>query len=87
MKGEFTTVIEKRDEWHIGYIEEIPGVNTQGKTLEEVQDSSGISQKPDKSGNYRDWYSISTVRSTLFSSIDTPCLLSFPVTPRLHFQR
>jgi predicted RNase H-like HicB family nuclease len=39
MKGEFTTVIEKRGKWYIGYIEEIPGVNTQGKTLKEVEEN------------------------------------------------
>lgn len=39
MKGEFTTVIQKRGDWYIGYIEEIPGVNTQGKTLDEVREN------------------------------------------------
>jgi len=39
MKGEFTTVIEKRGKWYIGYIEEISGVNTQGETLEEVNEN------------------------------------------------
>ena len=39
MKGEFTAVIEKRGKWYIGYIEEIPGVNTQGKTLKEVEEN------------------------------------------------
>ncbi|RLD18492.1 MAG: type II toxin-antitoxin system HicB family antitoxin [Caldiserica bacterium] len=37
MKGEFTAVYEKRGKWYIGYIEEIPGVNTQGRTLKEVK--------------------------------------------------
>ena len=35
----FTAVIEKRGEWYIGYVEEIPGVNTQGRTLEEVREN------------------------------------------------
>jgi predicted RNase H-like HicB family nuclease len=39
MKGEFTSVIEKDGEWYIGYIEEIPGVNTQGRTIEEVREN------------------------------------------------
>jgi len=34
-----TSVIEKRGEWYVCYIEEIPGVNTQGKTVEEVQEN------------------------------------------------
>lgn len=37
MKGIFTAVIEKVDNWYIGYIEELPGANTQGKTLDEVR--------------------------------------------------
>lgn len=39
MKGEFTTVIEKRGKWYVGYLEEIPGVNTQGRTLKEVREN------------------------------------------------
>ena len=39
MSREFTGVIEKREKWYIGYIEEIPGVNTQGKTLKEVREN------------------------------------------------
>jgi len=39
MKGEFTTVIEKRGKWYVGYIEEISGVNTQGRTLKEVEEN------------------------------------------------
>jgi predicted RNase H-like HicB family nuclease len=39
MQREFTSVIEKRGNWYIGYIEELPGVNTQGKTLEEVREN------------------------------------------------
>jgi len=35
----FTAVIEKRAKWYIGYVEEIPGVNTQGQTLEEVREN------------------------------------------------
>ena len=34
---EFTAVYQKRGKWYIGYVEEIPGVNTQGKTLAEVK--------------------------------------------------
>ncbi len=35
----FTAVIEKREKWYIGYVEEMPGVNTQGQTLEEVREN------------------------------------------------
>ena len=33
----FTAVYEKRGKWFIAFIEEIPGVNTQGKTLAEAK--------------------------------------------------
>lgn len=36
MKREFTAIIEKRGKWYIGYIEEVAGVNTQGRTQKEV---------------------------------------------------
>ena len=39
MQREFTSVIEKRGDWYIGYVEELPGVNTQGKTLKEVREN------------------------------------------------
>lgn len=39
MRGEFTAVYEKRGDWYIGYVEEITGVNTQGKTLAEVKEN------------------------------------------------
>jgi len=37
MRHQFTSVIEKRGKWFVAYIEEIPGVNTQGKTLAEAR--------------------------------------------------
>lgn len=37
MQKVFTAVYEKRERWFIGYVEEIPGVNSQGKTLKEVK--------------------------------------------------
>ncbi len=37
MKGQFTAVFEKRGKWYVGYVEEVPGVNTQGRTLSEVR--------------------------------------------------
>ena len=36
MKKEFTAVIKKDSGWWIGWIEEIPGVNSQGKTKSEL---------------------------------------------------
>jgi predicted RNase H-like HicB family nuclease len=36
MKKEFTAVIKRDSGWWIGWIEEIPGVNSQGKTKTEM---------------------------------------------------
>ena len=32
-----TAVYQKHGNWYLGWVEEIPGVNTQGKTLKEVK--------------------------------------------------
>jgi len=37
MVGQFSAVYMKRGKWYIGYVEEIPGVNTQGRTLAETK--------------------------------------------------
>ena len=37
MESIFTAVFEKIGEWYIGYVEELPGANTQGRTLEEAR--------------------------------------------------
>ena len=37
MRRTFTAVYEKHGKWYIGYVEEIPGVNTQGRTLAETR--------------------------------------------------
>ena len=39
MKGEFTAVMQRRGKWYVGFVEEIPGVNTQGRTLKEVREN------------------------------------------------
>ncbi len=36
---EFTGVYQKKGKWFIGWVKEIPGVNTQGKTLREVKEN------------------------------------------------
>ena len=35
----FTAVYEKVDAWWIGYVEELPGANSQGRTKEEVKEN------------------------------------------------
>jgi predicted RNase H-like HicB family nuclease len=32
----YTAVIQQNDQWWIGWVEEIPGVNSQGETREEL---------------------------------------------------
>jgi predicted RNase H-like HicB family nuclease len=32
-----TAVYQKRRNWYVGWVEEVPGVNTQGKTLAEAK--------------------------------------------------
>ena len=39
MNNEFTAIIERDGDWHIGYCLEIPGANGQGKTLEQCRAS------------------------------------------------
>lgn len=39
MENRFTGIFEKVGEWYIGYVEELPGANTQGKTLEETREN------------------------------------------------
>lgn len=37
MESTFTAIFEKADDWYIGYVKELPGANTQGRTLEEIR--------------------------------------------------
>jgi predicted RNase H-like HicB family nuclease len=39
MSYKFTAIYKKSGRWYLGWIEEIPGVNTQGKTLKEVKEN------------------------------------------------
>lgn len=35
----FAAVFEQEGDWWMGYVEELPGANTQGRTLEEARDN------------------------------------------------
>ena len=35
----FTAVYQQVDDWWIGFVEELPGANTQGKTLDETREN------------------------------------------------
>ena len=36
---QFTEIYKKLGKWYVGWIEEIPSANTQGKTLKEVKEN------------------------------------------------
>ncbi len=37
MSTQLTAIYEKRGDWYIAYLQEIPGVNTQGRTKQEAK--------------------------------------------------
>ena len=39
MARQFTAIYKKSGKWYLGWIEEIPGVNTQGRTLKETKEN------------------------------------------------
>jgi predicted RNase H-like HicB family nuclease len=39
MSANYTAVVRRDGRWWIGWVEEIPGVNSQGKTREELLDN------------------------------------------------
>ena len=39
MDSTFTAVFKKVGDWYIAYAEELPGANSQGKTLEEAREN------------------------------------------------
>ena len=39
MENEYTAVVRQDEDWWIGWIEEIPGVNSQGASRDELMDN------------------------------------------------
>ena len=39
MNTTFTAVYKKEGDWYIAYVEELPGANSQGRTLEEAREN------------------------------------------------
>jgi predicted RNase H-like HicB family nuclease len=39
MAHTYTAVYKKVKGWYVGYVEELPGANTQGRTLKEVREN------------------------------------------------
>ncbi|MFH1538466.1 MAG: type II toxin-antitoxin system HicB family antitoxin [bacterium] len=42
MKNQYTAVVKKEDDWWVGWIAEVPGVNCQEKTYEELKETLEI---------------------------------------------
>jgi predicted RNase H-like HicB family nuclease len=45
MKNTYTAIVKKEAGWGVGWIEEIPGVNCQEKTYEELKETLAITLK------------------------------------------
>ncbi len=45
MENKYTAVIKKDDDWWIGWVEEIPGVNCQERTKEELLETLRVTLK------------------------------------------
>ncbi len=39
MKTEYTVVVKQTDDWWVGWVEEVPGVNCQEKSYDELMES------------------------------------------------
>ncbi|MEK7565069.1 MAG: type II toxin-antitoxin system HicB family antitoxin [Patescibacteria group bacterium] len=39
MKKQFTVVYKKRGKWYVGWVEEVPGANSQAKTLKGLKEN------------------------------------------------
>ena len=39
MAASYTAVVQQHGEWWIGWVEEVPGVNSQGRTRDELLDN------------------------------------------------
>lgn len=39
MNASYTAVVQQRGRWWVGWVEEVPGVNSQGETREELMDN------------------------------------------------
>jgi predicted RNase H-like HicB family nuclease len=54
MKGNYTAVVKKSGNWWIGWIEEVPGVNCQEATREQLIESLRITLREALEFNRRD---------------------------------
>ena len=45
MKNEYTAVVKREDDWWVGWIAEVPGVNCQEKTCDELKKTLEVTLK------------------------------------------
>ncbi len=45
MRNEYTAIVKKEDDWWVGWIEEVPGVNCQEKTYDKLKKSLEVTLK------------------------------------------
>lgn len=73
----FTAIYQKRPKYYIGWIEEVPGANTQGKTLAETKENlkEALLLALEES---RKIFSGKTPEKIVRETITIPCLRSIP---------
>ena len=45
MKNEYTAVVKQENDWWVGWIEEVPGVNCQERTYVELKETLAVTLK------------------------------------------
>ncbi len=64
MKNEYTAVVKEEDEWWVGWIEEVSGVNCQEKTYKQLKETLEVTLKEVLEFNRRDALSAAGVGYT-----------------------
>ena len=54
MQTEYTAVVKQEGEWWVGWIEEVPGVNCQERTYEELKETLEVTLREALEFNRRD---------------------------------
>ena len=45
MKNEYTAIVKQEDDWWVGWIEEVPGVNCQERNYDELRETLQVTLK------------------------------------------
>jgi len=78
MNSEYTAGIKQDDGWWVGWIEEVPGVNCQEKTIEELRESLKITLKEALEFNRQDALSVACTNQAGQASGHAAVLIRFP---------